>query len=698
MTEWEAAARERIRFLSQHLKAHNHAYYVLDQPLVSDQEFDQLLQELQDLEGRFPQWAEVDSPTQRVGGGLIEGFTSRVHARPMLSLGNTYTEAELMAFHQRCIKGLALTEGVEPAYDAELKIDGVAISLHYRRRRLDYAVTRGDGTQGDDVTANIRTIECLPLALPSSAPDGELEIRGEVYLPRHRLATINKGRLERGEEPYANPRNLASGTLKLLDSKTVRSRKLSAWCYQLDGDLGSGQAFRQHHRCLNSLLQWGFPVVEHRIGPTTFEEVGAFLRRWEAERHTLPYDIDGIVIKLDDFTQREELGSTAKSPRWAIAFKYPASRVVTLLQSVLFQVGRTGVVTPVACLEPVEVAGTVVQRASLYNQAEILRLDLHWGDRVSLEKGGDIIPKVTAVHPEFRHAQASPVRFPTHCPDCQTLLVVAESLHSCPNHKSCPPQVLGRLEHFVSRKAMNIEHLGTETLQQWLQHGLIQSPADLYRLRPEDLNKLERTGDKTISRLMDSLEASKAVPFGRVLFALGIRGIGEVASKTLARRFGSMQALSQASREDLLEVHEIGDKSADLILDWFADEDHQDMWRKLSEAGLQMTLPPPYRSDQLSSEATSPPDPSSRPFDGKYMVVTGRFERIDRETLKLRLEEAGATLLTSISPRLHFLVAGREAGPSKLEKAKALGIRIVDEDFVVSTLQGRSYGPGEITL
>lgn len=676
------ASRHRIQELVRQLNEHNHAYYIQDQPRISDQEFDALLRELDDLETQFPEWAEPDSPTRRVGGGVLDGFEQRKHRRPMLSLGNTYSEAEILAFHERCMKGL----GYEPLYAVELKIDGVALSLHYQDRILQYAVTRGDGVQGDDVTANVRTIEALPLRLSPDAPTEPLEIRGEVYLPRAYLTRINQERALSGEEPYANPRNLASGTLKLLDSSVVRHRRLSAWCYQLDGEGPLLQKNQTHHQRMALLQAWGFPVCEHRAGPLPLVGALDFITQWQSRRQELPFDIDGVVLKVDDFGQREELGSTAKSPRWAIAYKYPAQSVRTRLLDVLFQVGRTGAVTPVACLEPVEVAGTIVKRASLYNEAEIHRLDLHLGDTVSLEKGGDIIPKITDVHPEWRPAGSRSVQFPRYCPDCETPLDCIEALHYCPNHRLCPPQVLGRLEHFVSRKAMNLEHLGTETLLQLLQQKMISDPADLYELDAVRLASLERTGDKSIQRLLEAIQASKAVPFERVLFALGLRGIGEVASKTLARHFGSMEKLSMADKESLIQVHEIGEKSADQILAWFADPLNQRMWQRLQAMGLCMSIP------QTNSSPGNDDPNAPRPLAGCTLVVSGKFANMERDALKVLLEEAGGTVVSSVGPRLTYLVAGSDAGPSKLEKAQKLGVKVVNEAFIFELL-GKSPLP-----
>lgn len=671
-----------MQALVRQLNQHNRAYYIEDRPLISDQEFDDLLRELEELETRYPEWAQPDSPTQRVGGGILEGFVQRKHRRPMLSLGNTYNESEILAFHERCIKGL----GLEPLYAVELKIDGVALSLHYQDRVLQYAVTRGDGVQGDDVTANVRTIEALPLRLGPDAPTDALEIRGEVYLPRTYLTRINLERVQNGEEPYANPRNLASGTLKLLDSSVVRHRRLSAWCYQLDGEGPLLERTQNHHQRMALLEAWGFPVCEHRAGPLPFEGVLDFVNQWQSKRQELPFDIDGVVIKVDGFGQRDELGYTAKSPRWAIAYKYPAQSVRTRLLDVIYQVGRTGAVTPVACLEPVEVAGTVVKRASLYNEAEIRRLDLHLGDTVSLEKGGDIIPKITKVHPEERSADCIPVRFPDYCPDCQSRLDCVEALHYCPNHRFCPPQVLGRLEHFVSRKAMNLEHFGTETLLQLLEHKIVSDPADLYELDAGRLASLDRTGDKSIQRLLEAVQASKAVPFERVLFALGLRGIGEVASKTLARHFGSIEKLSMANKEALLAVHEIGEKSADQILAWFSDPLNQRLWQRLQALGLAMSIPQTHAASS-DTHVTEP-----RPLTGCTLVVSGKFAHVEREALKTLIEEAGGTVLSSVGPRLTYLVTGSDAGPAKLEKAHKLGIAVVDEAFILELL-GKSPLP-----
>ncbi len=676
----------RMRELAALLRQYNLAYYLQDLSLISDQDFDRLLQELEQLENKYPQWVEDDSPTQRVGGGVIAGFETREHLRPMLSLGNTYSEEDLQSFHDRCCKSL----GFNPQYCAELKIDGVAISLHYLNRKLVYAVTRGDGLRGDDVTTNVRTIESIPLLLSPTAPAEAMEIRGEIYMDRSAFEQINRVKRDLGEETYANPRNFASGTLKLLDSKQVRRRKLSALCYQLDGDFDFLQGKARHHLRMDLLAAWGFPVSAHRIGPSSFEEVLDFIHRWHNGRAELPFDIDGVVVKVDDFGQREELGYTAKSPRWAIAYKYPAQSVQTILHHVQFQVGRTGVITPVAHLQPVEVAGTTVQRASLYNDTEIRRLDLHIGDTVHLEKGGDIIPKITDVVKELRSSGAVRVGFPHTCPECGTTLVGHDALHYCENHRDCPPQILGRLEHFVSRKAMNIEHLGPETLSALLQQHIIQDAADLYVLTQEQLSPMERMGERSRTRLLQSIEDSKKTPFEKLLFALGIRGIGEVASLTLARKFQNMANLSTATREELMMIHEIGEKSADQILAWFADPLNQSLWARLASQGLSMT----YRSK--TSQAPSDSEQSihtamePRPLENKKLLVTGRFEHVDRDTLKQRIEEAGGTILSSISSKLDFLVAGAEAGPSKLRKVEELGIPLLSEEEILRILQGNS--------
>jgi DNA ligase (NAD+) len=678
----------RMRELAALLRQYNHAYYLQDLSLISDQDFDRLLQELEQLENKYPQWVEDDSPTQRVGGGVIAGFETREHLRPMLSLGNTYSEEDLQSFHDRCCKSL----GFNPQYCAELKIDGVAISLHYLNRKLEYAVTRGDGLRGDDVTTNVRTIESIPLILSPTAPAEAMEIRGEIYMDRSAFEQINRVKLDLGEETYANPRNFASGTLKLLDSKQVRRRKLSALCYQLDGDFDFLQGKARHHLRMDLLAAWGFPVSAHRIGPSSFEEVLDFIHRWHNGRSELPFDIDGVVVKVDDFGQREELGYTAKSPRWAIAYKYPAQSVQTILHHVQFQVGRTGVITPVAHLQPVEVAGTTVQRASLYNDAEIRRLDLHIGDTVHLEKGGDIIPKITDVVKELRPSGAVRVGFPDTCPECGTTLVGHDALHYCENHRDCPPQILGRLEHFVSRKAMNIEHLGPETLSALLQQHIIHDAADLYALTQEQLSPMERMGERSRTRLLQSIEDSKKTPFEKVLFALGIRGIGEVASLTLARKFQNMANLSTATREELMMIHEIGEKSADQILAWFVDPLNQSLWARLASQGLSMTYRSKTSQTPSDSEQSIHTAMEPRPLENKKLLVTGRFEHVDRDTLKQRIEEAGGTILSSISSKLDFLVAGAEAGPSKLRKAEELGIPLLSEEEILRILQGNSAG------
>jgi DNA ligase (NAD+) len=678
-----SAHLNRMRDLAALLRQYNEAYYLRDLSLVSDREFDCVLKELEDLEARYPQWVEEDSPTKRVGGGVLSGFETRNHLRPMLSLSNTYNEDDLRGFHDRCCKAL----GINLLYCAELKIDGVAISLHYQNRKFEYAVTRGDGLQGDDVTANVRTIESIPLLLKKTAPLEAIEIRGEIYIDRLAFERINQTKRDLGEETYANPRNFASGTLKLLDSKLVRRRRLSALCYQLDGDFVGAKPNARHHLRLALLEEWGFPVSAHRIGPSNFEDVFQFIQRWQNAKAGLPFEIDGVVVKVDDFAQREELGYTAKSPRWAIAYKYPAQSVRTVLDKIQFQVGRTGVVTPVAHLQPVEVAGTIVQRASLYNDAEIRRLNLHYGDTVLLEKGGDIIPKITGVVAELRPHGAAPIPFPSGCPECGTPLLRKEALHFCVNHQDCPPQILGRLEHFVSRKAMNIEHLGSETLIALLQLRIIQNPSDLYTLSHERLDKMERMGERSRARLLQSIEDSKRMPFEKVLFALGLRGIGEVASLTLARKFQNMANLSVATREDLISIHEIGEKSADQILEWFAYSPHQNLWQRLASLGLSMTYTPRQSGTYSTTDEGAGNLFFSRPLENKSLLVTGRFEHMDREALKQRIEDAGGTILSSISSKLDYLVAGAEAGPSKLRKVHDLGIAILTEEAILKILQ-----------
>ena len=658
----EVNLRERIAQLTTELSQHNFQYYILDRPSISDQAFDLLLKELETLENENPQFKLPDSPTQRVGGQPLKKFTSARHTFPMLSLGNTYSETELEEFDQRIQKTLE-----QPyRYVGELKFDGVAISLTYEKGQLVQAVTRGDGQAGDIVTQNIKTIRSIPLRLQGDTYPDFFEIRGEVFIRRQDFDKLNKQRIEVGEEPYANPRNFASGTLKLLDSKEVSKRKLDCFLYYLNMEK---QQFKTHSESLVAAKSWGFKICDHSTSPTTLKGIADFIHHWDIARDTLAYDIDGIVLKIDDYNQREELGFTAKNPRWAISYKYKPKSAQTLLENIGYQVGRTGAVTPVAWLKPVLLAGTVVKRASLYNADEIERLDLHQGDIVFVEKGGEIIPKITAVDLSKRGPHAIAFRYISHCPDCNTPLIRQEGevIHYCPNESSCPPQQLGKLEHFVSRKAMDIQSIGKETLQQLLSAGLVRSYAELYRLQADQLKGMERMGEKTIQNILLGIEASKKIPYERVVFALGIRHVGETVAKTLARNFPDIHLMATASIQSLTAIHEIGGRIAENVVAWFAEATNQDIIRRLETAGV-----------QLKGEFKVPQKMGNQ-LEGKNFVVSGIFEKYEREALKTLIEAHGGKIQAGVSAKTDYVVAGSNMGPSKLEKAKALGVQLIDE-------------------
>lgn len=658
----EAEAQKRITKLTAELTQHNYQYYVLDQPTISDQAFDFMLKELEKLENEFPQFRQADSPSQRVGGEPLKKFTSARHKFPMLSLGNTYSEAELLEFDQRIQKTLEQ----DYKYVGELKFDGVAISLTYENGRLIQAVTRGDGQTGDVVTENIKTIRSIPLKLQGSDFPELFEIRGEVFIRRRDFDELNKQRLEAGEEAYANPRNFASGTLKLLDSKEVSRRKLDCFLYYLNMEK---PLFKTHSESLAAAKRWGFKICEHTTPPTSLSGILDFIRQWDEGRDQLPYDIDGIVLKIDDYQQREELGFTAKNPRWAISYKYKPKSAQTLLENIGYQVGRTGAVTPVAWLKPVLLAGTVVKRASLYNADEIERLDLHEGDTVFVEKGGEIIPKITGVDLSKRNPQARVYRYISHCPDCNTPLKrqEGEAIHYCPNESGCPPQQLGKLEHFVSRKAMDIQSIGKETLQQLLAAGLVKNYGDLYGLTAEQLTGLDRMGDKTIQNILQGIAASSQIGYERVLFALGIRHVGETVAKTLARNFPHIDQLAAATLDQLTAIHEIGARIAENVVAWFADPLNQKLLEQLKSAGLQ------FRGELKVAEKLG------NQLEGKNFVVSGVFENYEREALKTLIEAHGGKIQSGVSAKTDYVVAGANMGPSKLEKANALGVRVIDE-------------------
>ena len=661
---------ERIFQLREELHRHNHNYYVLNAPEIGDQEFDFLMRELQDLEAKHPECYDENSPSMRVGSDLNKNFTQVQHKYPMLSLANTYSEAEVAEFYDRVKK--ALNEDFEIC--CEMKFDGTSISLTYEDGRLLRAVTRGDGVQGDDVTDNVKTIRSIPLVLQGTDYPQNFEIRGEILMPWEVFEALNKEREAREEALFANPRNAASGTLKLQNSSIVASRKLDAYLYYLLADELPGDG---HYENMQLASGWGFKVSDIMRKCATLEEVLEFIRYWDVERKNLPVATDGVVLKVNSFRQQRNLGYTAKSPRWAIAYKFQAERACTRLNSISYQVGRTGAVTPVANLDPVQLAGTVVKRASLHNADIIEGLDLRLGDMVYVEKGGEIIPKIVGVDKEARFMLGDKIRFITKCPECGSPLTryEGEAAHYCTNDASCPPQIKGKIEHFVSRKAMNIDGLGSETIDQFYQEGLIHNIADLYALKAPDIACLERMGKKSAVNIMEGIRASKEVPFERVLFALGIRFVGETTAKTLAKAFRSIDALAEATLDDLMQVDEIGARIAQSILQYFADARNREIIERLREAGVQMQM-----AEQDSSEYTDK-------LAGKSIVISGVFAHHSRDEYKDMIEKNGGKNVGSISKKTTFILAGENMGPSKLEKAQKLGVPIINEDEFLKMLE-----------
>ena len=661
---------DRIYQLREELHRHNHCYYVLNAPEIGDQEFDFLMRELQDLEARHPECYDENSPTMRVGSDLNKNFTQVQHKYPMLSLANTYSEAEVAEFYDRVKK--ALNEDFEIC--CEMKFDGTSISLIYENGKLLRAVTRGDGVQGDDVTDNVKTIRTIPLVLQGEGYPQEFEIRGEILMPWEVFEQLNKEREAREEALFANPRNAASGTLKLQNSSVVASRKLDAYLYYLLGENLPGDG---HYENMQAASKWGFKVSDIMRKCGSLEEVLEFIRYWDVERKNLPVATDGVVLKVNSFRQQRNLGYTAKSPRWAIAYKFQAERACTRLNMVTYQVGRTGAITPVANLEPVQLAGTVVKRASLHNADIIEGLDLRLGDMVYVEKGGEIIPKIVGVDKEARFMLGDKIRFITRCPECGSPLTryEGEAAHYCTNDASCPPQIKGKIEHYVSRKAMNIDGLGTETIDQFYQEGLIHNIADLYSLKAPDIACLERMGKKSAVNIMEGIRASKEVPFERVLFALGIRFVGETTAKTLAKAFRSIDVLASATLDDLMQVDEIGARIAQSIIQYFAEEKNREIIGRLREAGVQMQM-----AEVDSSEYTDK-------LAGKSIVISGVFAYHSRDEYKEMIEKNGGKNVGSISKKTSFILAGDNMGPAKLEKAGKLGIPIMNEDDFLKLLE-----------
>lgn len=656
--------KERIDQLRTDLHRHNYNYYVLNTPEISDKEFDDMMRELQDLEKEHPEYQDENSPTMRVGSDLNKNFTQVTHKYPMLSLGNTYSENEVTDFYDRVKK--ALNEDFEIC--CELKYDGTSISLTYENGKLVRAVTRGDGEKGDDVTDNVKTIRTIPLVLHGNNYPEHFEIRGEILMPWEVFEELNREKEAREEPLFANPRNAASGTLKLQNSAIVASRKLDAYLYYL---LGEELPCDGHYENLQTAAGWGFKISEHTKKTHSLEEVFEYIRYWDTERKNLPVATDGIVLKVNSMRQQKSLGFTAKSPRWAIAYKFQAERALTRLNRVTYQVGRTGAITPVANLDPVQLSGTIVKRASLHNADIIEGLDLHIGDMVYVEKGGEIIPKITGVDKDARGMLiGEKVKFITHCPECGSKLVryEGEAAHYCPNETACPPQIKGKIEHFISRKAMNIDGLGPETVDTFYRLGLIKDTADLYQLTAEDIKNLDRMGEKSAENIIKGIKASKEVPFERVLFALGIRFVGETVAKKMAKSFNNIEELENADLEKLTSIDEIGEKIAQSILIYFSSPLNVNLIERLKSAGLQL-----YRKEEDLNEYTDK-------LAGQSIVISGVFTHHSRDEYKDLIEKNGGKNVGSISTKTSFILAGENMGPSKLEKAHKLGIKIISED------------------
>lgn len=661
---------ERIDQLREELHVHNYNYYVLNAPVISDLEFDKLMRELQDLETLHPEYYDPNSPSVRVGSDLNKNFTQVEHKYPMLSLGNTYSQAEVTEFYERVSK--SLNEEFELC--CEMKYDGTSISLTYEDGKLVRAVTRGDGVRGDDVTDNVKTIRSIPLVLHGEGYPKNFEIRGEILMPWNVFEELNRERELREESLFANPRNAASGTLKSQNSAVVANRKLDAYLYYL---LGDNLPHDGHYENLQEAAKWGFKISHISRKARTLQEVFDFINYWDVERKNLPVATDGIVLKVNSLRQQRNLGYTAKSPRWAIAYKFQAERALTKLEKVTYQVGRTGAVTPVANLDPVQLSGTVVRRASLHNADIIASLDLHIGDMVYVEKGGEIIPKITGVEVSARPAGSEKVTFITHCPECGSELVryEDEAAYYCTNETACPPQIKGKIEHFISRRAMNIEGLGPETVDLFYQEGLIHDIADLYTLQTADICRLERMGEKSAENIIQGIERSKEVPYERVLFALGIRFVGETVAKKVAKAFRSIEALASANLDDLIHVDEIGEKIAGSIIQYFANEKNRILVERLRQSGLKLEAD----EEDLSGYSDK--------LKGMSIVISGVFARHSRDEYKALIEKHGGKNVGSISKKTSFILAGDNMGPSKLEKAQQLNILIKDENEFLAMIE-----------
>jgi DNA ligase (NAD+) len=654
--------KEKIQQLREELNQHNYNYYVLDNPTISDYEFDQKLKELQALEQAHPEFYDENSPTVRVGGTITKSFPTVVHEYRMYSLDNSYSKEDLEEWEQRIIKTLGSDQ---INFTCELKYDGASIDLLYENGKLKQATTRGDGIQGDDITANVRTIRSVPLQLKGDYPE-RFYIRGEIVMPKKAFENLNKERMLAGEDPFMNPRNTASGSLKLQDTSEVAKRGLDCLLYFLVGNIDVKSQFEG----LEKAREWGFKVPSISKLCHSTVEVMDFINEWDTKRHTLPYETDGVVVKVDSIAQQEELGYTSKSPRWAMAYKFKAEQVDTVLENISYQVGRTGAITPVANLKPVLLAGTIVKRASLHNADQIEKLDIRIGDSVYVEKGGEIIPKIVGVNLDKREADSKPIHYATHCPECGTELVrnEGEAQHYCPNTYSCPPQITGKIQHFISRKAMDIEGLGEETVEQLFRAGIIHTYADLYEVTVEKLLPLERMAQKSAENIVKGIQKSKEIPFERVLFALGIRYVGETVAKKLARHYKNIEALENATIEQLVEVDEIGNQIAASVVNFFADDYNRKLIDRLKSYGLQFAL---------SEEST---EGQTDTLKGLTFVVSGVFHLYSRDELKALIEQHGGKVGSSISSKTNYVIVGDNMGPSKKEKAEQLGVKMISEE------------------
>jgi DNA ligase (NAD+) len=678
-------AQSKIDELSEKINTYNYQYYVLDNPAISDYDFDMLLHELIALEKEFPSLIQPDSPTQRVGGEVTKRFTSVKHKIPMLSLANTYTESELEDFDKRVKTALYMDE-IE--YVCELKFDGVAISLIYENGILKQAITRGDGIQGDDITTNVKTIRSIPLKLQGNYPE-RLEVRGEIFMPHNSFFALNKEKEDIGEQPFANPRNATSGSLKLQDSAEVAKRNLDCFMYYLYTEI---PLYNTHYDSLMALKSWGFKVSPYTVKCKNIQEIHTFINKWDTERKNLPFDIDGVVIKVNKFNLQDLLGNTAKNPRWAISYKYKAERALTSLLSVSYQVGRTGVITPVANLKPVALAGSTVKRASLHNADFIKEMDIYVGDKVYIEKGGEIIPKIVAVEKSERKPDALPVEFITHCPACNALLIrnEGEAAFYCPNYQNCPPQIKGKLEHFIGRKAMNIEGLGEGKIDLLYEKGLVKNIADIYRLNYDNLLGLEKKyinetdnkerlvsfREKTVENLLSAIEQSKKVPFERVLFALGIRFVGENSAKKIAYHFKDIEQLEKAGYNELIMVEDVGDRIAESIISYFKDSSNLELINNLQSFGLQ------FQTTGTTEKQLS------KKLEEMNFVVSGSFSTPERrKEIEQLVELHGGHKNSSVSKNISFVIAGENMGPAKLEKAQKLGIPIISEEEFMNLIK-----------